>query len=86
MGKSDQSIGRSDELINRMTCFDTFVRYCFLLVLNFAALLVPTGAAAATISFPARPIRFIVPYAPGGGADTLALALRAEERPGYDVA
>jgi len=28
--------------------------------------------AAATTSFPTRPVRFIVPYAPGGGADTLA--------------
>ena len=29
-------------------------------------------AATAAADFPARPVRFIVPYPPGGGADTLA--------------
>ncbi|OGA51519.1 MAG: hypothetical protein A3G24_16715 [Betaproteobacteria bacterium RIFCSPLOWO2_12_FULL_62_13] len=29
-------------------------------------------AGAGEIAFPTRPVRFIVPYAPGGGADTLA--------------
>ena len=29
-------------------------------------------ASAGDIAFPTRPVRFIVPYAPGGGADTLA--------------
>ncbi len=33
------------------------------------ALLIPRAARAATSDFPARPIRFIIPYAPGGGFD-----------------
>src|SRR5215471_1692034 len=33
------------------------------------ALFIPRGADAATADFPARPIRFIIPYAPGGGFD-----------------
>jgi tripartite-type tricarboxylate transporter receptor subunit TctC len=35
-----------------------------------AALLVPAEATAA--EFPVKPIRWIVPFAPGGGADALA--------------
>ena len=30
------------------------------------------NGAAWTADYPARPVRFIVPYPPGGGADTLA--------------
>ncbi|MCA3107418.1 MAG: tripartite tricarboxylate transporter substrate binding protein, partial [Rhodocyclaceae bacterium] len=35
-----------------------------------AALLVPAAATAA--EFPVKPIRWIVPFAPGGSADALA--------------
>jgi len=42
----------------------------------FAMLLVPVVAAAqATVSYPNRPIRLIVPYPPGGPLDTAARAL-----------
>ena len=36
------------------------------------ALLAGHAAAAFAAEFPQRPVRFIVPYTPGGGADTLA--------------
>ncbi|MCC7079505.1 MAG: tripartite tricarboxylate transporter substrate binding protein [Burkholderiales bacterium] len=35
-------------------------------------LLAPTGALAASVDYPTRPVRLIVPYPPGGGNDTLA--------------
>ena len=42
-----------------------------------ALLFVLTGgsAGAATESFPVKPIRFISPFAPGGGNDTISRAL-----------
>jgi len=48
----------------------------------------PAGANAASASaFPTRPIRLIVPYAPGGGADTLARGIgqKLTEMQGYTV-
>lgn len=36
------------------------------------ALMPALAAAAESSAYPSRPVRFIVPYAPGGGADTLA--------------
>jgi tripartite-type tricarboxylate transporter receptor subunit TctC len=42
----------------------------FIALLSCAALLSPPTRAADT--YPVRPIRFIVPFPPGGGADTLA--------------
>ncbi len=36
------------------------------------AMIQSASAASAATDFPARPVRFIVPYPPGGGADTLA--------------
>lgn len=44
-----------------------------------ALLALPLAAdvAAGDAAFPTRPIRFIVPYAPGGGADTLARGVGA---------
>lgn len=43
--------------------------------------------AAAPTAFPTRPIRLIVPYAPGGGADTLARGIgqKLSETLGYSV-
>jgi len=60
-------------------------------VLAFVGLLCFVGPIAnliaATVVFPSRPVRMIVPYAPGGGADTLArsVAHALSEQHGYSI-
>src|SRR4051812_17315037 len=56
-----------------------------LLALAPALLAIPARARAA--GFPERPLRFIVPYAPGGNADTVGrlLAPRMADRLGQPV-
>jgi len=61
------------------------------LMLAFVGLLCFSGPVAdlfaATVSYPSRPVRMIVPYAPGGGADTLArsVAHALSEQHGYSI-
>src|SRR5689334_25169597 len=43
-----------------------------LAVMACAALALASGVAAAQEKYPSRPIEFIVPWGPGGGADQLA--------------
>ena len=47
-------------------------RLCGALV---AAALLPAGVAWAQAPYPSKPVRFISPFSPGGGTDTVARAL-----------
>ncbi|MDB5859355.1 MAG: transporter substrate-binding protein, partial [Ramlibacter sp.] len=52
-----------------------------------AAALFAAGPALAQAKYPAKPIRFIVPFAPGGGTDAMArlVAHKLTEKNGYTV-
>ena len=53
----------------------------------FAALLVLAAATVSAQTYPSRPIRIVVPYPPGGGADITArpIAQMLSERWGQPV-
>jgi len=48
------------------------MRKSLLLIFTLAALGASAGAAGEVSEYPVKPIRIIVPYAPGGGADIVA--------------
>jgi tripartite-type tricarboxylate transporter receptor subunit TctC len=52
----------------------SFIRLC---VAGFTAMVVSAGTTLAAVpgDYPLRPVRLLVPFAPGGGADTLARIL-----------
>jgi len=45
------------------------------LALSVSALLILAGSSAAQQTYPSKPVRFIVPFPPGGGADIAARAI-----------
>ena len=45
---------------------------CVLNVLSAVALMPSLSSVAADVSYPTRPVRVIVPLAPGGGTDNLS--------------
>ncbi|MDB5998420.1 MAG: hypothetical protein JWP52_119, partial [Rhizobacter sp.] len=47
------------------------------LAVALAPLAAPLSASADTASYPDKPIRFIVPYPPGGGTDVIARIVQA---------
>jgi tripartite-type tricarboxylate transporter receptor subunit TctC len=59
-----------------------FLRHAFC-----ATLVVATAASAFAADYPSRPIRLVVPYAPGGGADGVAriIARRVSETIGQSI-
>ncbi len=61
-----------------LTCFETRgrVRARHFVCIGLAAAIFSSGAVAQ--SYPAKPIRLIVPYAPGGGVDIIARATAQE--------
>lgn len=48
-----------------------------LLVTGFAAMMVGGALAQQTVKFPSKPVRLIIPYAPGGATDITARQLQA---------
>jgi tripartite-type tricarboxylate transporter receptor subunit TctC len=65
----------------------TFLRHCLLGTLAAAAGIGTAAHAQPPAGYPNKPIRFVVPYAPGGLPDTVAriVAQRLQERIGQSV-
>ena len=74
---------RAFRLRHRQSVYTPFIA----VLLSASVLTSLTGPAAAQQSYPSRPIRFISPYGPGGGNDTIArlLAQKLTEAFGQQV-
>lgn len=71
---------------SRLTCLISMRRWLFVAA-GFSLFTLSAAAVSAEAAYPAKPIRFIVPFPPGGNADAIArpLADKLNERWGQQV-